>query len=195
MEQIRCAWVSAEPIYVHYHDQEWGVPIRNDDHALFERLCLEGAQAGLSWITILRKRENYREAFDGFDPQRVAAYDEAKVSKLMANAGIVRNQLKIRAAINNARCFLEIQAEHSSFADYLWAYVDGKPIQNRWRSLSEIPSETDLSRAISKDLKRRGFKFVGSTICYAMMQAVGMVNDHTLDCFRHNEVAALADRL
>jgi DNA-3-methyladenine glycosylase I len=195
MEQTRCGWVSAESIYVRYHDEEWGVPIRHDDRALFERLCLEGAQAGLSWITILRKRENYRQAFDGFDPERVAAYDEAKVSALMANAGIVRNQLKIRAAITNARCFLEIQAQHGTFADYLWAYVDGKPIQNRWRSLSELPAETDISRAISKDLKRRGFKFVGSTICYAMMQAVGMVNDHTLDCFRHTEVAALADGL
>lgn len=195
MVQTRCGWVSAESIYVRYHDEEWGVPIRHDDRALFERLCLEGAQAGLSWITILRKRENYREAFDGFDPERVAAYDEAKVSALMANPGIIRNQLKIRAAITNARFFLEVQAKHGTFADYLWAYVDGKPIQNRWRSLSEIPAETDISRTISKDLKRRGFKFVGSTICYAMMQAVGMVNDHTLDCFRHSEVASLADRL
>lgn len=195
MEQSRCGWVGTEPIYVRYHDEEWGVPIRHDDHALFERLCLEGAQAGLSWITILRKRDNYRAAFDGFDPQRVAGYDETKVSELMANPGIVRNPLKIRAAITNARCFLEVQAGHGTFADYLWAYVDGKPIQNRWRSLSEIPAETDLSRAISKDLKRRGFKFVGSTICYAMMQAVGMVNDHTLDCFRYSEVAALANRL
>jgi DNA-3-methyladenine glycosylase I len=195
MAQTRCGWVSADPIYVRYHDEEWGVPIRYDDRALFERLCLEGAQAGLSWITILRKRENYREAFDGFDPERVAAYDEAKVSALMANPGIIRNQLKIRAAITNARYFLEVQAEHGAFADYLWAYVDGKPIQNRWRSLSEIPAETDISRTISKDLRRRGFKFVGSTICYAMMQAVGMVNDHTLDCFRHSEVASLADRL
>lgn len=190
----RCAWVNPnDPLYVRYHDEEWGVPI-TDDNALFERLCLEGAQAGLSWITILRKRENYRAAFDNFDPVKVAQYDEAKAAELMANPGIVRNRLKIAAAINNAQRFLELQAEQGSFSAYLWAYVEGKPIRNTHAALSDIPAETEISRAISKDLKKRGFKFVGSTICYAMMQAIGMVNDHTVDCFRYAEVAQLSER-
>ncbi len=187
----RCAWGATDPLYVKYHDEEWGVPLKGDDSALFERVCLEGAQAGLSWITILRKRENYRVAFDGFDPAIVARYDEAKVAELLANAGIVRNRLKIAATINNAHKFLDVQREFGSFSDYLWGYVDGKPIQNQWRSLSEIPAETELSKRISKDLQKRGFKFVGSTICYAMLQAVGLVNDHTVECFRHSEIAQM----
>ncbi|MBK8035156.1 MAG: DNA-3-methyladenine glycosylase I [Anaerolineae bacterium] len=188
---IRCAWSGADPLYVKYHDEEWGVPLKGDDSALFERICLEGAQAGLSWITILRKRENYRAAFDGFDPAVVARYDEAKVAELLANPGIVRNRLKIASTINNAQKFLEVQREFGSFSDYLWGYVDGQPIHNHWQSLSEIPAETDLSKRISKDLLKRGFKFVGSTICYAMMQATGLVNDHTVDCFRHAEIAQM----
>jgi DNA-3-methyladenine glycosylase I len=187
----RCDWAGSDPLYVQYHDEEWGVPVR-EDHALFERLCLEAAQAGLSWITILRKRAHYRVVFDGFDPARVAGYDAAKMAALLADAGIVRNRQKIEAAVNNARQLLAVQAEYGSFAAYLWGFVDGQPIQNQWRSLSDIPAETPLSRAMSKDLKGRGFKFVGPTICYAMMQACGMVNDHTLDCFRHAEVKALA---
>ena len=187
----RCAWGATDPLYVKYHDEEWGVPLKGDDSALFARVCLEGAQAGLSWITILRKRENYRVAFDGFDPAVVARYDEAKVAELLANAGIVRNRLKIAATINNAHKFLDVQREFGSFSDYLWGYVDGKPIQNQWRSLSEIPAETELSKRISKDLQKRGFKFVGSTICYAMLQAVGLVNDHTVECFRHSEIAQM----
>lgn len=188
---IRCAWSGADPLYVKYHDEEWGVPLKGDDSALFERICLEGAQAGLSWITILRKRENYRAAFDGFDPAVVARYDEAKVAELLANPGIVRNRLKIASTINNAQKFLEVQREFGSFSDYLWGYVDGHPIHNHWQSLSEIPAETELSKRISKDLLKRGFKFVGSTICYAMMQATGLVNDHTVDCFRHAEIAQM----
>ncbi len=188
---IRCAWSGADPLYVKYHDEEWGVPLKGDDSALFERICLEGAQAGLSWITILRKRENYRAAFDGFDPAVVARYDEAKVAELLANPGIVRNRLKIASTINNAQRFLEVQREFGSFSDYLWGYVDGQPIHNHWQSLSEIPAETELSKRISKDLLKRGFKFVGSTICYAMMQATGLVNDHTVDCFRHAEIAQM----
>jgi DNA-3-methyladenine glycosylase I len=190
----RCEWVNlAEPLYVQYHDEEWGVPIRGNDTALFERIALEGAQAGLSWITILRKRENFRAAFDGFDPAIVARYDEGKVAELLANSGIVRNRLKINATITNAQKFLTVQEEFGSFDHYLWGFIDGRPIQNQWQSLSEIPAETELSRKISKDLSKRGFKFVGSTICYAMMQATGMVNDHTIDCFRHNEISHLTD--
>ncbi len=188
MNVSRCAWSTSDPLYIHYHDEEWGVPVR-DDHALFERITLEGAQAGLSWITILRKRDTYRAAFDGFDPQRVAAYDEAKIAELMANPGIVRNRLKIQSTINNARKFLAVQDEFGSFADYLWRFVDGKPIHNHWQSLAEIPAETPISRAMSKNLLKRGFTFVGPTICYAMMQACGLVNDHTVDCFRHGELA------
>lgn len=188
MTITRCAWVNLnDPLYTQYHDEEWGVPVR-DDSALFERICLEGAQAGLSWITILRKRENYRAAFDQFDPHKVACYDEAKIAELLDNHGIVRNRLKINAAIHNARCFLAVQEEAGSFADYLWGFVGGKTIHNQWRAHADIPTETEQSRRMSKDLSRRGFKFAGPTICYAMMQAVGMVNDHTLDCFRHREL-------
>jgi DNA-3-methyladenine glycosylase I len=194
MEVTRCGWVGlGDPLYVNYHDTEWGVPLRGNDPALFERITLEGAQAGLSWITILRKRENYRAAFDGFDAAKVAQYDEAKVAELLANPGIVRNKLKIASTINNARAFLAVQDEFGSFDAYLWGFVDGKPIQNTWRSLSDLPAETELSRKLSKDLLRRGFKFVGSTICYAMMQATGMVNDHTADCFRHEAVRGLGE--
>ena len=186
----RCAWSTSDPLYVKYHDEEWGVPLRHNDNALFERITLEGAQAGLSWITILRKREHYRAAFDAFDPEIVARYDERKVAELLANPGIVRNRLKIASAINNAQRFLDVQEEFGTFDRYLWGFVDGKPIQNQWRSLSEIPTETDISRKLSKDLTKRGFKFVGSTICYAMMQAIGMVNDHLVDCFRHTQVSS-----
>lgn len=185
----RCAWVSSDPLYLAYHDQEWGVPIRYDDHALFERICLEGAQAGLSWLTILRKRENYRRAFDGFNPAIVARYDETKVNELLQDTGIVRNRAKILAAINNAQRTLSIQNEFGSLSDYLWSFVGEATLQNHWGSLSEIPAQTEESRRMSKDLIKRGFKFVGPTICYAMMQAVGMVNDHTTACFRHRELS------
>ena len=185
---IRCGWAGTDPLYVTYHDTEWGVPLYDDDK-LFEFLTLEGAQAGLSWITVLRKRENYRKALHGFNARKIAKYTDADVTRLMNDAGIVRNRLKIASTIDNARAFLEVQAEFGSFSDYLWAFVDGKPIRNRWRNLGEIPASSAVSDAMSKDLKRRGFKFVGSTICYAHMQATGMVNDHLCDCFRHTEVA------
>jgi DNA-3-methyladenine glycosylase I len=172
------------------HDDEWGVPV-HDDRVLFEFLVLEGAQAGLSWITILRKRDAYRLAFDRFDPRKVARYDKRKVAALLANAGIVRNRAKIESAIKNARAFLELQAEFGSFDAYQWRFVDGRPVQNRWRAMREIPPRSAQSDAMSKDLKSRGFSFVGSTIVYAHMQAVGMVNDHVVDCFRHREVAKL----
>ncbi|MFO7167944.1 MAG: DNA-3-methyladenine glycosylase I [Chloroflexota bacterium] len=186
----RCGWAGNDPLYIAYHDTEWGVPV-HDDRTLFEFLVLEGAQAGLSWITILRKRPAYREAFDGFDPHKVAAYDEAKVAELLENRGIVRNRLKIQAAITNARAFVKVQEEFGSFDAYIWRFVDGAPRQNSWRSLAEVPAETPESRALSKDLVRRGFRFVGPTIMYAHMQATGMVNDHLVGCFRHAEVAAL----
>jgi DNA-3-methyladenine glycosylase I len=185
----RCDWANSDPLYVHYHDTEWGVPLRDDDSAMFERICLEGAQAGLSWITILRKRENYRRAFDGFDPAVVSAYDEAKIAELMADAGIVRNRAKILAAINNAHKTLTLQQEYGSLSGYLWGFVDGRTIQNQWRTLSEVPAITDISRRMSKDLKQRGFNFVGPTTCYALMQATGMVNDHIAGCFRHRELS------
>lgn len=183
----RCSWAGSDPLYVAYHDQEWGVPV-HDDHLLFEFLILEGMQAGLSWAIILKKRDNFRRAFDGFDPQRVAQYDDEKVAALLADPGIVRNRLKISAAIRNARSFLEIQSEYGSFDAYIWQFVGGKPKVNAWRNLTEIPASTPQSDAMSKDLARRGFKFVGSTICYAFMQAVGLVNDHTVDCYRYNEI-------
>ncbi|MFT9496746.1 DNA-3-methyladenine glycosylase I [Anaerosolibacter sp.] len=183
----RCDWAGHEQVYIDYHDQEWGVPI-HDDVRLFEFLILEGAQAGLSWITILKKRENYRKAFDGFDPTKVAQYDEKKFEALMANEGIVRNRLKIQAAIQNAKAFLVVQQEFGSFDAYIWGFVDGKPQKNAWKGLKEVPAATSVSDAMSKDLKKRGFKFVGSTICYAFMQAIGMVNDHITDCFRYDEI-------
>ena len=187
----RCDWCGTDPLYVAYHDTEWGVPVR-DDRVLFEFLLLEGAQAGLSWITVLRKRENYRRAFAGFDAQRVAAFGEADAARLLADAGIIRNRAKVAAAVTNAQCFLAVQAEYGSFADYLWGFVDGRPIQHTRRTVADIPATTPQSDALSKDLKRRGFKFVGSTIMYAHMQATGMVNDHITTCFRHAEVQALA---
>lgn len=189
----RCEWCGSDPLYIAYHDAEWGVPL-HDDQRLFEMLILEGAQAGLSWLTILKKRENYRRAFDGFDPERVAAYAEADIVRLLADPGIVRNRLKIAAAIRNARAFLAVQAEFGSFAAYIWGFVGGQPKQNAWRTLGELPAETSESRAMSKDLRRRGFTFVGSTICYAFMQAVGMANDHVVDCFRHSEVRSFCSK-
>ena len=187
----RCAWCGSDPLYRAYHDDEWGVPVQ-DDRRLFEFLVLEGAQAGLSWLTILKKRENYRKAFHDFDCERIARYTDADVARLLADAGIVRNRLKIASAIQNARSVLAIQEAYGSLAAYLWRYVDGVPRQNAWGSMAEIPARTELSDAMSRDLKKRGLKFVGSTICYAFMQAVGMVNDHTTDCYRHQEIRALA---
>ncbi len=183
----RCHWAGSDPLYIDYHDREWGVPVY-DDRTLFEFLILEGAQAGLSWITILRKRANYRAAFDGFDPAAVADYGPDKVESLMSDPGIVRNRLKIQSAVGNARAFLSVQGEFGSFADYAWAFVDGRPIVNSWRNMRQVPAETAESRAFSHDLKARGFKFVGPTIIYAYMQAVGMVNDHVVDCFRHAQL-------
>ncbi len=183
----RCSWPGADEIYIDYHDKEWGVPV-HDDRKHFEFIILDGAQAGLSWITILKKRKNYREAFDNFDPEKVAKYDEKKIKELMQNKGIVRNKGKIEAAVYNAKAFLEIQREFGSFDKYIWQFVGGKTIKNSWKSEAEIPTKTPESEAMSKDLKKRGFKFVGPTICYAYMQAAGMVNDHIVDCFRYNEV-------
>jgi len=187
--QCRCPWAGNDLLYRNYHDLEWGVPV-HDDRLLFEFLILEGAQAGLAWITILRKREAYRRAFCGFDPEAVAAFDEEKIALLLGDAGIVRNRLKIRAAVTNARAFLEIQREFGSFDRYIWAFVDGEPLCNSWSSMKDVPARTEVSDAMSRDLKKRGFTFVGSTICYAFMQAVGMVNDHTTDCFRWRELSA-----
>lgn len=188
-EQGQCAWAIGDALYQAYHDEEWGVPL-HDDQRLFEFLILEGAQAGLSWITVLRKRENYRAAFDQFDPLKVAAYDAAKIDALLQNSGIIRNRLKVQSAVRNAQAFLRVQAEFGSFDAYIWGFVGGVPRQNHWQALSDVPAETDEARAMSKDLKRRGFNFVGPTICYAFMQACGMVNDHVVGCFRH---AALSD--
>jgi DNA-3-methyladenine glycosylase I len=185
----RCNWAGSDPLYCRYHDQEWGVPV-HDDRRLFEFLILEGAQAGLSWITILRKREAYRLAFAGFEPETVARFTEADQARLMADPGIVRNRLKIGSAVDNARAYLALKEEFGSFDAYLWRFVDGIPQQNAWNSLAEVPASTPVSDALSRDLKRRGFRFVGSTICYAFMQAVGMVNDHVTDCFRWAELAA-----
>lgn len=183
----RCQWAGTDPLYVAYHDLEWGVPV-HDDRTIFEFLILEGAQAGLSWSTILKKRDAYRAAFDNFNPTVVAAYDETKVAELLANPGIVRNRAKIASAIQNAQAFLTVQQEFSSFDAYIWQFVGGRVKQNSWRSLSEIPASTPESEAMSKDLRKRGFNFVGPTICYAHMQATGMVNDHTVDCFRYPEL-------
>ncbi len=190
-QPIRCGWAGTDPLYCDYHDTEWGVPVK-DDRTLFEFLILEGAQAGLSWITVLRKREAYREAFAGFDPERVARFDKRKLESLLKNPGIVRNRLKVESAVKNARAFLEVQAEFGSFAKYQWAFVDGKPLINARSTLKEVPARTEISDAFSKDLKRRGFSFVGSTIVYAHMQAVGMVNDHVADCFRYKPLAKRA---
>jgi len=191
---IRCQWTGnwddIDDIMVLYHDTEWGIP-KHDDRRLFEDLVLDGAQAGLSWRTILNKRDGYREAFDNFDPAKVSQYDEAKIEELLQNPGIIRNRQKINSAVKNAQAFLKVQEEFGSFDAYIWGFVDGEPVQNSWKSLPELPAKTELSEAISKDLKKRGFSFVGPTITYAFMQAVGIVNDHTIDCFRHREVAAM----
>jgi len=188
--KIRCGWcgtVEESPLYVDYHDNEWGRPL-HDEHKLFEFLILEGAQAGLSWYTVLKKRENYRAAFDNFDPAKVALYDDAKITELLANEGIIRNRLKVHSAVRNAKVFLEIAEKHGSFDKFIWSYVDGKPIVNSWKSIEEIPATTPISDKISKDLKKLGMNFVGSTIIYSFMQATGMVNDHLTDCFVYGEL-------
>jgi DNA-3-methyladenine glycosylase I len=185
--RIRCVWATSDPLYVTYHDEEWGVPSHDDRH-LFEMLILEGAQAGLSWITILRRRDGYRRAFDGFDPEAIARYGPEKTAALLADPGIIRNRAKVNAAVTNARAYLALREETGSLDRFLWHFVGGRPIQNRWKR-SEVPAETAESKAMSKELRRRGFTFVGPTICYAFMQAVGMVNDHTVDCFRHRELS------
>ena len=187
MEKQRCWWCGDDPLYVAYHDTEWGVPVK-DDAKLFEFLTLETFQAGLSWITVLRKRENFRKAFDHFNYNKIATYSEEKVQELLQNNGIIRNKLKVRATISNARAFMEVQEEFGSFSDYIWGFVDGKPIQNTLKNKEEVPANTALSDTISKDLKKRGFKFVGSTVVYAHMQATGMVNDHLTHCFRYQEI-------
>ena len=186
----RCGWCGTDELYVAYHDEEWGVPVR-DDRTLFEFLILEGAQAGLSWSTILNKRVGYRRLYDGFDPQIVARYDDRKRAELLSDPAIVRNRAKVAASIGNAQTFLEVQDRFGSFSDYIWRFTDGRPVQNRWQTLAEIPAKTPFAETISKDLKQRGFKFVGPTIVYAHMQATGMVNDHLVSCFRHPEVEAL----
>jgi DNA-3-methyladenine glycosylase I len=188
MKKIRCEWAGSDPLYMKYHDEEWGVPVYEDDK-LFEFLVLETFQAGLSWITILRKRENFRKAFDQFDYHKIARYGEEKYESLMHDSGIVRNKLKIRATISNAKAFINIREEFGSFSTYIWSFVDGNPLQNQFTSLNELPAKTTLSDTISKDLKKRGFKFVGSTVVYAHMQATGMVNDHIVNCFRHKELS------
>jgi DNA-3-methyladenine glycosylase I len=185
--KARCQWAGSDSIYIKYHDTEWGVPV-HDDRRLFEFLILEGAQAGLSWLTILKKRLNYRKLFDNFDPRKVVEYDTRKVSELISNKGIIRNRLKIEAAIQNARSFLAVQQEFGSFNNYIWQFVGGKTLKNNWNTVAEIPAQTAISVAMSSDLKKWSFKFVGPTICYAFMQATGLVNDHTVDCFRYNEV-------
>ncbi|MCL2810152.1 MAG: DNA-3-methyladenine glycosylase I [Treponema sp.] len=186
----RCEWCLGSEIYMKYHDTEWGVPVY-DDQKHFEFLVLESAQAGLSWITILNKRENYRKAYDNFDPNKVARYTEAKKKKLLADAGIVRNRLKIEASINNAQRFLEVQKEFGSFSNYIWSFAKGKQVTGKWKKLSEIPASTELSDKVSKDLKKRGFKFLGGTIMYSHLQATGIVNDHLMDCFRYKEIKKL----
>ena len=187
----RCKWCGDDPLYVKYHDEEWGVPVSNDKKH-FEFLILEGAQAGLSWITVLKKREAYREAMDKFDFNKVAKYKESKIKLLLKNPGIIRNELKIRSAVRNANAFIEVRKEFSTFNKYIWQFVNNKPIQNRWKTMKNLPAKTELAETISKDLKKRGFNFVGPTIVYAYMQATGMVNDHTTDCFRYKEVKKLS---
>ena len=188
MAVTRCSWAGEDPLYVAYHDREWGLP-EHGDRKLFEMLILEGAQAGLSWLTILRKREGYRAAFAGFDPAKVARFDRRKIAVLLRNKSIVRNRLKIESAVRNARVFRKIQREHGSFDAFIWCFVDGTPIVNRWSSDAKVPAKTTVSDAMSKELKKRGMNFVGSTICYAFMQATGMVNDHSIGCFRHRELS------
>ncbi|UMB53536.1 DNA-3-methyladenine glycosylase I [Lutibacter sp. A64] len=190
MKNKRCDWCGEDPIYVEYHDKEWGVPVFNDTK-LFEFLILETFQAGLSWITVLKKRENFREAFDNFNYKKIATYNDNKFNELLNNKGIIRNKLKIKATISNATCFMEIQKEFGSFSNYIWKFTNGKPLKNTYKTLSEVPATTLLSDIISKDLKKRGFKFVGSTVIYAYMQATGMVNDHITSCYRHKQVNEL----
>jgi DNA-3-methyladenine glycosylase I len=180
----RCEWATGDETYLAYHDTEWGVPV-HDDKKLFEMLILEGAQAGLSWLTVLKRRENYRQAYDGFDPVKIAQWDQEKIESLLRNPGIIRNRLKVAAARTNAKAFLEVSGEFGSFDGFIWSFVGGKPIRNSWKTVKDIPATTSESDRMSKELQKRGFKFVGSIICYALMQAVGMVNDHTVDCFRH----------
>ena len=187
MEKRRCEWCGSDPLYMAYHDEEWGTPV-HEDQTLFEFLLLETFQAGLSWITILRKRENFRAAFDDFDYQKIAHYDQVKIDALLQDAGIIRNKLKVNSAVINAKLFMNIQEEYGSFSKYIWSFVDGKPITNTFKSMAEVPANTPLSDAISKDLKKRGFKFVGTTVMYAFMQATGMVNDHATYCHRHSHV-------
>ncbi len=187
MKKIRCSWCGDDPLYVDYHDKEWGTPVYDDDK-LFEFLILETFQAGLSWIIVLRKRENFREAFDQFDYQKIAKYDDKKYNELLQNSGIIRNKLKIKATISNANAFMKIQKEFGSFSKYIWEFVNNKPIINHWKTMKEIPATTEVSDMLSADLKKRGFKFVGSTVIYAHMQATGMVNDHVVHCFRFREV-------
>ena len=193
MSQHKCGWCQGDELYERYHDKEWGVPVY-DDRKLFEFLTLEAFQAGLSWITILRKRENFRDAFDDFDYKKIAEYPEKKIQELLQNKGIIRNKLKVRATVNNARAFQEIQEEFGGFSDYIWGFVDGKPLQNKVNDYKKAPATTPVSDALSKDLKKRGFKFTGSTVMYAHMQATGMVNDHEVECFRYNEVKALVEK-
>ncbi len=187
MSKIRCAWCGEDPLYVEYHDTEWGVPVK-DEQLLFEFLTLETFQAGLSWITVLRKRENFRRAFDNFDYRKIANYGESKIESLLLDAGIIRNKLKVRATVTNAQAFMTVQEEFGSFSDYIWGFVKGKPIVNSFQTMAHLPANTPLSDEISKDLKKRGFKFVGTTVVYAHMQATGMVNDHVTDCFRYEEI-------
>ena len=186
-EIFRCPWCGKDPLYVQYHDEDWGVPVY-DDRELFAKLILDGAQAGLSWITILKKRKNYYNAFDQFDAEKIARYDENKIHALLQNPGIVRNKLKVNAAVTNAQAYLKIKDSNQNFSDYLWEFVNNKPIVNKWKTIGEVPTSTQISDAISKQLKKDGFKFVGTTIVYAFMQAVGMVNDHLIDCFRYRQV-------
>ena len=188
MDPIRCGWLNDHPLYIQYHDEEWGLPVE-DDHKWFEFITLDAFQAGLSWFTILKKRENFRQAFAYFDPQKVATFGETEFNALMQNAGIVRNRLKIQATIQNASAFLALQAKYSSFNEYIWQFTDGKTIVNQWENIRQVPARTEISDAMSKSLQKEGFRFVGSTICYAFMQAAGMVNDHTTDCFRHKVCA------
>lgn len=193
-KKTRCAWPGEDPLYVAYHDEEWGVP-EYDDRALYEKLILDGFQAGLSWITILRKRDNFRKAFDNFKPEKIARYTEPKIAKLLQNEGIIRHRGKIEGTIKNARAYLDImEKEPNGFSGFLWNFVDGKPLQNKWDGIKQVPAETAMSQAMSKELKKRGFTFCGPTIVYAFAQAVGMVNDHTTQCFRHKECAKLARR-
>ena len=189
----RCDWLTKDELYISYHDTEWGVPV-HDDTKLFEMLILEGAQAGLSWLTVLKRRESYRQAYDSFDPAKIAKWDKEKIEALLKNPGIIRNRLKVQAAVINAKAYLDVIGEFGSFDAFIWSFVGGSPIRNSWKNIKEIPATTPESDTMSKELKNRGFKFTGSTICYAFMQAVGMVNDHTADCFRHGEIGSLAKR-